>query len=53
MAPCTTAEIGPDYGTIANRTGRVIPWEYDYRHDKAENEAAGLPEPSASFWGDE
>lgn len=44
---------GPDFATVAARIGRVIPWEYDYRHDKAVNQAAGLPDTSASFWHDE
>ena len=43
---------GPDFATVAARIGRVIPWEYDYKHDDAVNRAAGLPDPSASFWHD-
>lgn len=23
----------PDWGTVADRIGRRLPWEYDYRHD--------------------
>ena len=32
-AVCEAASPGPDWGTIANRIGRVIPWEYDYKYD--------------------
>lgn len=41
---------GPDFGTIAERIGRVIPWEYAYRRDAALDEAAGLPPNPHHFW---
>ncbi len=41
---------GPDFASVAARIGRVIPWEYDYRYDREVNEAAGLPDTSASLW---
>lgn len=44
---------GPDFATVAARIGRVVPWEYDYRHDDAVNRSAGIPELSASLWHDE
>jgi len=43
---------GPDFGSVAARMGRVIPWEYDYRFDGQQNKKAGLP-PLRSFWHDE
>jgi len=43
---------GPDFATVAARMGRVISWEYDYRLDAQQNDAAGLP-PLRSFWHDE
>lgn len=30
---CAEASPGPDWGSVAARIGRLIPWEYDYRHD--------------------
>jgi hypothetical protein len=30
------------WSEIANRLGRYIPWEYDYRYDRAQDELAGL-----------
>lgn len=44
---------GPDFASVAARIGRVIPWEYDYRYDREVNEAAGLPDTSASLWHDD
>jgi hypothetical protein len=32
-AVCASASGGPDWGSVASRVGRLIPWEYDYRHD--------------------
>lgn len=25
---------GPDWGTVANRVGRWLPWEFDYQYDE-------------------
>lgn len=44
---------GPDFGTVASRIARVVPWEYDYRHDDRLNQVAGLPRLSRSFWHNE
>ncbi len=30
---CDICSPGPDWGSVASRIGRVIPWEYDYRYD--------------------
>ncbi|EGD45623.1 hypothetical protein NBCG_00100 [Nocardioidaceae bacterium Broad-1] len=43
---------GPDFGTVAARMGRVIPWEYDYKFDDQQNRSAGLP-GLKSFWHDD
>ncbi|MFI2102820.1 Imm8 family immunity protein [Isoptericola sp. NPDC019693] len=47
VSACSPA---PDWGELANRIGRVLPWEYDYRHDGTVNQKAGLPRPDLSFW---
>jgi hypothetical protein len=30
---CEAFSPGPDWGSVAARIGRVIPWEFDYRYD--------------------
>ena len=40
-AVCTSASPGPDWGTVADRIGRWIPWEYDYRYDEHVNARFG------------
>ncbi|MEU2199208.1 Imm8 family immunity protein [Isoptericola sp. NPDC019482] len=42
----------PDWGELAARIGRVLPWEYDYRHDRTTNQHAGLQNPGRSFWAE-
>lgn len=37
---------GPDWGAVASRLGRVLPWEFDYRYDRAVD--AGEPFPRSS-----
>jgi hypothetical protein len=32
-ALCTEASPGPDWGSVAARIGRLLPWEFDYRYD--------------------
>lgn len=32
-AVCADASPGPDWGTVASRIGRSIPWEFDYKYD--------------------
>jgi hypothetical protein len=31
---CEHVSPGPDWGTVADRLGRWMPWEYDYRYDE-------------------
>jgi Immunity protein 8 len=38
---CQHASPGPDWGTVAARIGRLIPWEYDYRYDEHLNRHFG------------
>jgi Immunity protein 8 len=40
---CADASGGPDWGTVASRIGRSIPWEFDYMYDADVNE--GLQKP--------
>ena len=30
---CATLSPGPDWGSVASRISRLLPWEYDYRYD--------------------
>lgn len=46
----TASGPGPDWGTVAARIGRHLPWEYDYRHDNELNKCDGLPRLERSFW---
>lgn len=46
-AVCANASPGPDWGTVASRIGRVIPWEFNYRYDKHVSEHYGEPYPPA------
>jgi Immunity protein 8 len=32
-AVCASASPGPDWGAVANRIGRLIPWEFAYKYD--------------------
>jgi len=41
-----SASPGPDWGSVANRIGRVIPWEFDYRYDRHVDERGGGNAPS-------
>ncbi|MFC0224829.1 Imm8 family immunity protein [Nocardioides zeicaulis] len=49
----TAASPGPNWQTVADRIGRHLPWEYDYKHDDQMNTRAGLPQLTHSFWHDE
>lgn len=31
---CETCSPGPDWGSVASRIGRVLPWEFSYRYDE-------------------
>lgn len=44
---------GPDFQTVASRIGRLMPWEYDYRHDAQTNQAAGISKPIGHLWHEE
>ena len=44
-AICTEVGPGPDWGSVASRIARFIPWEYDYRYD-AHTQAGGGPFPA-------
>jgi hypothetical protein len=44
-AVCDIYSPGMDWGTVASRIGRVIPWEYDYRYDKYLDENFGKSYP--------
>jgi hypothetical protein len=37
---CDTLSPGPDWGSVASRIGRLIPWEFDYKYDEAINRGA-------------
>lgn len=34
---CAASSPGPDWGSVAARIGRVIPWEFDYKYDSHVN----------------
>jgi hypothetical protein len=44
---CAAFSPGPDWGTVASRIGRLMPWEFDYRYDEHVNEHFGTPFPPA------
>jgi hypothetical protein len=33
--------VGPDWGAVASRVGRSLPWEFDYKYDRFVNEHPG------------
>lgn len=35
---CDAASPGPDWGTVAARIGRLIPWEFAYKYDERVNQ---------------
>ena len=35
-----------DEAAVADRIGRWLPWEYDYRYDEAVNRKHGIPGPA-------
>jgi len=37
-AICEQAGPGPDFGTVASRIGRHLPWEFDGRYDERVND---------------
>jgi len=46
-AVCEDANPAPDWGSVACRIGRRIPWEFDYKYDRHVNEHFGEPFPPA------
>jgi hypothetical protein len=42
---CDTFSPGPDWGSVASRIGRLIPWEFDYKYDQYVDEHVGPPYP--------
>jgi hypothetical protein len=44
---CEESSPGPDWGSVAARIARVIPWEFDYRYDEHVNHRYGEPYPAA------
>jgi len=42
---CDKYSPGPDWRTVADRIGRWLPWEYDYRYDEDVNRRHGIPTP--------
>lgn len=46
-AICDSYSPGPDWGTVACRIGRLIPWEFDYKYDAHVDEHYGEGFPPA------
>ncbi len=44
---CDTYSPAPDWGSVAARIGRQIPWEFDYMYDGHVDERFGSPFPPA------
>jgi hypothetical protein len=42
---CETYSPGPDWGSVASRIGRQLPWEFDYKYDAHVDERFGEPFP--------
>ncbi len=42
---CETYSPAPDWGSLASRIGRQMPWEYDYRYDDHVDSMFGSPFP--------
>jgi hypothetical protein len=45
LAVTEAASPGPDWGSVANRIGRSIPWEFDYKYDTHLDDHYGEPFP--------
>jgi hypothetical protein len=43
---------GPDFGAVADRIGRLMPWEFDYAYDDRVNREAGLADLRGGLWHD-
>lgn len=44
-AVCAASSPGPDWGTVASRIGRYLPWEFAYKYDAHVNKHYGQPFP--------
>jgi hypothetical protein len=44
-AVCEQFSPGPDWGSVAARVGRLIPWEFDHLYDDHVNKHYGSPFP--------
>jgi Immunity protein 8 len=42
---CEAFSPGPDWGSVAARIGRLIPWEFDYKYDAHVNDRYGQAFP--------
>ena len=42
---CDSQSPAPDWGTVASRISRLLPWEYDYRYDDHADAHAGSTIP--------
>lgn len=42
---CALHSPAPDWGTVASRISRLLPWEYDYRYDDHADAHAGSTVP--------
>jgi Immunity protein 8 len=42
---CDSFSPGPDWGSVASRIGRLIPWESDYKYDQHVDQHPGPPFP--------
>lgn len=42
---CTLYSPGPDWGSVASRLGRQLPWEFDYKYDAHVDSRFGEPFP--------
>jgi len=47
---CRRCSPGPDWGNVASRISRVLPWEYDYAFDEHVNEHYGEPYTGVIYW---
>lgn len=42
---CDSCSPAPDWGSLASRIGRLIPWEFDYKYDEHVDAHYGEPFP--------
>jgi hypothetical protein len=44
-ALCEVYSPGPEWGSVASRIGRLLPWEFEYKYDQHVNVHPGPPFP--------